>query len=163
VKYIPHVIVTFLLFCCFIDFAFGNPIPWDPWEYFWNLELIQYFSIIISQFCGLVVGTAILKSKHQDRWLKGALTMLIALMASYILGIVTWTLAYRAGILTYDYSNPITILVLLLPEVIGTILGAVIIHIIRKTHWKTALIAMVAAMVTSFLVNLLLGSITYLI
>lgn len=162
-KYSPHVTVASLFLCCFVGIAFGNPIPWDPWESFWNLEPVQYFSIIISQFCGLVVGTVILKSKHQSRWLEGAFTILVALTASYILGIATWTLAYRAGLLTYDSSNPITILILLLSEVIGTILGAVIIHIIQKTHWKTALITMIAAMVASFLINLLLGIITYLI
>jgi uncharacterized membrane protein YfcA len=93
---------------------------------------------------------------------RAALTMLVALAASYILGIVTWTLAYRIGILTYDYSNPPTILILLLSEVIGTILGTAIIHEIQKTRWKTAIAAMAAAMVTSFLVNLFLGIITYL-
>ena len=117
-KYLSHILGAFLLFCCIIEIALCNPIPWDPWESFWNLELIQYISIIVSQFCGLVVGAAILKAKHQVRWLKGAFTMLIAVTASYILAIVTWTLAYRAGLPTYDYSNPITILIFLLPEII---------------------------------------------
>jgi len=161
VKCLLQAIITFLLTCCFIGVVFGNPIPWDPVESFLHLDPIQYFSIIVSEFCGLVVGIAILVHLHQAQWQKATLTMLIALTASYTLAITLWILAFQTGILTPNYSNPQTTAILLLPEIIGTLLGTVIIQKLQKTNWKTAITTMTAAMLTSLLISILLAN-TYL-
>jgi len=87
--------------------------------------------------------------------------MLIALTASYTLAITLWILAFQTGILTPNYSNPQTTAILLLPEIIGTLLGTVIIQKLQKTNWKTAITTMTAAMLTSLLISILLAN-TYL-
>lgn len=155
--------IVFLSTCNLIGVAFANPIPWDPWNSFLNLGPMQYFLIITAEFCSLVVGTAILVYNDEIRCQKAAITMLIALITSYALGISVWTLGYRTGILVNNVANPSPLgtIVLLLPEFIGTIVGAIIIHATQKVKWKTALIAMTAAMLVSFLVGILLAYITF--
>jgi len=162
-KRLLFVAIVFLCVCNLIGVAFANPIPWDPWNSFLNLELIQYFSIITAEFCSLVVGTAILVYNNETRWQKAALPMLVALITSYAFGISVWTLGYRTGILVYNVANPSPLgtIILLLPEFIGTIVGAIIIHATQKVEWKTALIAMTAAMLVSFIVGILLAYITF--
>jgi uncharacterized protein (DUF2062 family) len=72
-----------------------------------------------------------------------------------------------AGVLVYNpinpffnySSHPLGILVLLLPEFIGTIIGAFLIHLNLKIEWKKALAAMAVAMLTSFIIGLLIVNI----
>ena len=155
-KHISLASLTFLFICSFIGVVFGNPIPWDPVESFLHLDPIQYLSIIVSEFCGLAVGTAILVHLHKAQWKKATLTILTALIISYALGIAIWTLAYQTGILTPN-PNTLNTIILSLPEFIGIAIGTVIIRKLQKTNWKTALTAMTAAMLTALLTNILLA------
>lgn len=156
-------VLAFLSICSFVNAVLANPIPWefDPWESLSNRNPAEYFSIITAEFCGLVVGTAILTYNRQTQWQKATITVLIALITSYIIGITVWTLGYRTGILIYNpmNSHPSSLIVLLLPEFIGAIIGTIIIRANQKVEWKIALITMTTAMLTSFLIGILLANI----
>jgi len=162
-KFLLLAALAFLSICSFVNAVLANPIPWDydPWDSLRNGNPAEYFSIITAEFCGLVVGTAILTYNRQTQWQKATVTVLIALITSYIIGITIWTLGYRTGILVYNPVNPhpSSLIILLLPEFIGTIIGSIIIRTGQKVEWKTALITMTAAMLTSFLVGILLVNI----
>lgn len=146
-------------FYAFVGIVFANPIPWNPLDSFFHLEPIQYFSIVTAEFCALVVGTAIISHNRQAPWQKAALTMLIALIVSYSLGLALWTTTFQSGILPFNISNPLSLTVLLLPEIIGISIGTVIIEKLQKTTWKIAVIAMAAAMTTSLVIGILLAAI----
>lgn len=145
------------------DVVFGNPIPWDPLESFFHLDPVQYLSIIIAEFCGVVVGTVILKRMHKARWQEAAIVMLIASAASYLLGILIWIAAFQISIQVYDFDYTSGLVILLIPEVVGTILGTVIIQRLLRTNWKTALVAMTAAMFTSLAVGAVLAALVALV
>jgi Na+-transporting NADH:ubiquinone oxidoreductase subunit NqrD len=153
------VVAMLLLICSSVDVAFANPVPWSPYNSFLNLEPLEYVSIIVAEFCGIVVGMRILIHSEGTRWRKAAVVMLIASLASYFLGIAVWTLSYRSGILDYRA----VMVVMLLPELFGTVVGSVVIHMIAKVGWKISTIAMAAAMFTSFLIGLLLSAKTLVI
>jgi len=149
-------LLVLLSVCSIVGIVFANPIPWDPWGYLWNLDTMQYFSITVAEFCGLVVGTFILIHNRRTRWQKAAVTMLMASISSFVLGIVIWTLGYRTGILVHNLMNPSPLgtLILSLPEVLGVVVGTIIIHVCEKVEWKMAIVAMTAAMLTSFLIGI---------
>ena len=149
-------LITLLCFFSFVSVAFANRIPWDPWRSFFNLEVVEYVSIFIAEFCGFVVGTVILVHYGQVQWKRASLTLFVAVLMSYVLGIVLWTLGYQIGIITYPLP-PLGIIMLWLPEFVGTAVGSIIIKRLQKTTWRIALITMIAAMVTSLLIGLLLG------
>lgn len=151
------VILAFLSFCALVGIAFGNPIPWSPLDSFLHLDPIQYFSIVTAEFCALVVGTAILTHTQQATWWKAALTMLVAITVSYLLGIVIWIASFQSGLLTLSFPNPTSLAFLLMPEIIGILLGIVIIGKLAKTTWTTALTTMTAAMTTSLTIGILLA------
>jgi len=160
------VVLAFLSICSLASAAFGNPIPWDlPWEG----KPIQYFGIVVAEFCGLLAGTAVLTHNRQTRWRKAAIIILVALITSYAIGIGIWALGYIAGILVFSPVNPLfnTSLyplgpvILLLPEFVGTIIGAIIIRANQKVEWKTALVTMTAVMLTSFLVSFFMSNIYF--
>ncbi len=145
----------------FVGAVFGNPVPLNPP---WVLGFAQIFLIVSAEFCGILAGVAILVRNPQTRWYKSTLTVAIALFISYGIGMVVWTLGYLTGILVYDPINmrsllfipqihPLGLVVLLLPEIIGVAVGTIVIQILQKTGWKTAFIAMTAAMLASFLLS----------
>jgi len=151
------VMLAFLSFCLLVGVVSSNPIPWNPLDSFLHLEPIQYFSIVTAEFCALVVGTAILTHKQQATWWKASLTMLVALTVSYLLGIVIWVASFQSGLLAFSFPNPTSLAFLLMPEIIGILLGILIIGKLGKTKWTTALIAMTAAMTTSLMIGLFLA------
>ena len=153
------VILAFLFFYSFVGIVFANPIPWDPMDSFLHLEPLQYFSIVVAEFCALVVGTAVLSYNHQTLRKKAALTMLIALTVSYLLGLAVWIIAFQSGIFLFNISNLVSLTVLLLPEIIGILIGTAIIKKLYETTWKISLITMATAMVTSLAIGILLAAI----
>lgn len=158
-KHLLLAALAFLSVLSFVGVAFADPIPWEPP---WEGKPMQYGLIIAAEFCGLLAGTAILSSNGQIRWQKVTVTMAIALIISYAIGITIWTLGYMAGVLIYNPANPffnasshpLGTVILLLPEFIGTIIGTIVIHLRLRVEWKTALITMVSAMIVSFLVGI---------
>lgn len=153
---------TVLLAFSFVDIVFANPIPFEPMG-----SPLQYASIVLAEVCGLFVGTAVIIQSGQTDWRRGASIMSVCLIVSYAIGIVIWSFGYMTGILVYNSinpffnysSHPLGIAVLLLPEFVGTIIGTVLIHLNLKIEWKKALAAMVVAMLTSFLIGLLIVNI----
>ncbi len=146
-----------LSFFALVGIAYCNPIPWNPLDSFLNLDPIQYFSIVTAEFCALVVGTAILTHRQQASWWKAALIMLVAIALSYMLGIIIWIASFHSGFFTLSFPNPTSLAFLLMPEIIGILLGIVIIGKLAKTTWTTALTAMTAAMTTSLTIGVLLA------
>jgi len=152
--------ITFLSIWRLVGVALANPIPSDP---FLSLGPLQYFQIVVAEFCALVVGTALLVYKNEARWQKAGATLATALIISYVLGILVWTLGYQMGVLGY-YAGDLGFLgltILVLPEFIGTVVGAVIIHAIQRVQWKTALIVMVVAMLTSVAIGFLFAYLNF--
>jgi hypothetical protein len=95
------IVAVLLLIGSSVSVALANPVPWNPYNSFLNLELLEYISIIVAEFCGIVVGMRILIQCGGTRWRKAAVVMLSASFASYFLGIAFWTLSSRSGILDY--------------------------------------------------------------
>ncbi len=163
-KYLLLATLAFLSILSFVCVVFADPIPWKPP---WEGKPIQYGIIIAAEFCGFLAGTALLSSNGQIRWQKATVTMAIALIISYAIGVTIWTLGYVAGILIYNpvnpffnaSSHPLGTIVLLLPEFIGTVIGTIIIHLRLRVKWKKALITMASAMIVSFLVGMAIVSI----
>jgi len=153
---------TLLLAFSFVDVAFANPIPLEPIG-----SPLQYVLIVFAEVCGLFVGTAVLIQSGQADWRRSASIMSVSLIVSYAIGIAIWSFGYIAGIFVYNSinplfnysSHPLSIVVLLLPEFVGTIIGTILIHLNLKIEWKKALGAMAAAMFTSFLIGLLIANI----
>jgi len=159
-KYGLFTVLAFVSVFSIVGVVFGNPIPWDPWNSLLNLDPLQYFYIIIAEFCSLIVGTSILVHNHQTQLYKAASTMLIALIVSFALGIAIWTLGYLVlGI--HNQTNPDLLgsIILLLPEFIGIVVGSVIIQKLLRASWKTAFITMTTAMLTSFLFSILMANV----
>jgi hypothetical protein len=162
-KYLLPAMTAFLLICMVVGVAFCNPIPWDS---LWEGKPIQYLSVIAAEICGLLAGVATLAQIPQTRWSKATIAVSIAQTVSYTIGLFIWTLGYLAGILIYNPINPffnvslhpLGLAVLLLPEFIGTALGTIIIKKLIGTSWRTALIAMIDAMLVSFLVGMLIAN-----
>lgn len=148
-------LIGFLWACGFVSVAFANPIPWDPLGSFFGLDPLQYFQIVVAEFCALVVGTAILVHWGEVRWQRAAALLGVALVVSYVLGIFVWTLGYRMGVFAYYPSDPgfEGLMVLLFPEFIGTIVGTVVIRVAQKMLWVRALIVMTGAMLTSLVLG----------
>lgn len=164
VKYPMLVIFSFLAFMSFVGVAFADPLPWDT---LWEGKPIQYLSIIAAELCGIFAGTIILIDKGQVQWHKATIIVSIASVISYAIGIVIWTIGHEAGIVIYNPINPffnamtypLGPIILLLPEFIGTFLGAIIIRLNQKVSWKLALLTMAVAMFISFLVGSAIASV----
>jgi hypothetical protein len=158
-RYLLLVVLAFLTIFSFAGVAFADPIPWEP-----PLEgkPIQSVLIVAAEFCGLLAGTAMLCNNGQIRWQKATMTMAIALIISYAIGITIWSLGYMSGFVIHNTvnpffnasSHPLGTVILLLPELFGTIVGTIIIRLKLGVEWKTALITMASAMIVSFLVGM---------
>jgi len=130
---------------------------------------MQYLTIITAEFCGLLVGTVVLVKNCQKQWRKAMITMLIALITSYAIGIAIWATGYLAGILVFSPVNPffnaalypLSPIILLLPEFVGTLIGAIIIRAHQKVEWKTSFATMTSAMLASFLVGFFIPNIYF--
>jgi len=141
-----------------VRLAFANPLPMDS---LWEGKPIQYLSIVFAEFCGLLAGVCVLSYRNEGRWFKGALVLLVALVVSYVIGVVIWSLARAAGILLSNPINPflsysthpLGSFVLIAPEFIGTGIGTALIHAKQKLSWRKSLLTMVVAMLTSLLVG----------
>lgn len=149
-------LIGLLWACGFVSVAFANPIPWDPLGSFFGLDPLQYFQIVVAEFCALVVGTAVLVHWGEVRWQRAAALLGVALVVSYVLGILVWTLGYRMGVFAYVPSDPgfFGLMVLLFPEFLGTIVGTVVIRVAQKMLWVRALIVMTSAMLTSLVLGI---------
>jgi len=163
-KFCLFAVVGFLFVFGLVDVVFANPLPMDS---LWEGEPIQYLSVVFSEFSGLLVGASVLSYKAESKWRRAAFNVLIAIVVSYAIGVVIWSWAHATGLLLYspfnpflNYSpHPLGWVVLMLPEFIGTAIGTVLIRVSEKSSWKTSFFTMAAAMVTSFLVGILLVSI----
>jgi len=103
IKYLLLAMLVFLSTLSLVNVAFANPIPWEPP---WEGNVVQYFSIIAAEFCGLIVGTAVLTYNRQTRWRKSMVIVLAALTVSYAIGITIWAVGYMAGIPIFSPVNP---------------------------------------------------------
>ena len=135
----------------------GNPLLWDPSISFLRLEPLQYFSIVTAEVCALVVGVAILTHAHRLAWRKSVLATLVALTASYLIGVLIWVAAFQSGVLRFTASSLAGLAVFVLPEIIGILIGSAIIERLLKTQRKVALTTMTAAVITSLTISVLLG------
>jgi len=149
-------LIGFLWACGFVSVAFANPIPWDPLGEVLGLDPLQYFQIVVAEFCALVVGTTMLVHWGGAKWQRAALLLSVVLVVSYVLGILVWTLGYRMGVFTYYPSDPsfLGLMVLVFPEFIGTAVGTVMIRVAQKMLWVRSLIVMTSAMLTSLVLGI---------
>jgi hypothetical protein len=177
-KYALTVILAFSIVCCLVAFGLSNPSPdpgWYPrWVPPWELDIGPITSIIISELCGLLLGTVVLVHHTQLRSKDATVAVFIALTVSYVIGLVIWTVGFLEGILIANpVSNPVNpfplfnptqhllgLTVLLLPEFLGTLLGAIIIRVRLRVGWRRALASMAIAMLTAFLVNIVIISLS---
>jgi len=163
-KFRLFVVVWFLFVFGFVGVVFANPLPMDS---LWEGKPIQYLSVVFAEFCGLLAGVSVLSYKVESKWRRAAFNVLIAIVVSYAIGVAVWSWAHAAGLLLYSPVNPflnyspypLGWVVLMLPEFVGTAIGTVLIRVSEKSSWKTSFFTMVAAMVTSFLVGMLLVNI----
>jgi hypothetical protein len=90
------------------------------------------------------------------RWQRAAVLLSVALVVSYVLGILVWTLGYRIGVFAFYPSDPsfLGLMILVFPEFIGTAVGTVTIRIAQKTQWVKALVVMTSAMLTSLVLGI---------
>jgi hypothetical protein len=127
---------------------------------------LYYLIIFAAEFLGFLAGIQVLSRLCRTRWQKGATTVMIALVTSYIIGITVWTSGQMAGIPVY---NPLVIstnlenkpqlpglIVTLLPEFLGTIIGGFIVRTKQDVKWATAILTMVALMLTSWILGSLM-------
>jgi len=157
IKYAFVVVLVFLFVCGLVSHVFANPIPINPPPI--SETPMEYFIIFTAEAFGLLVGVGMLTHNHQTRWQKAAMTMAVALIASYVGGITIWTSGYVAGVSLYNplvllpqgTPNLLGLIIVLLPEFVGTIIGGIIIHAKQRTYWKTAFGTMALAMLTSLL------------
>jgi hypothetical protein len=150
-------LIGFTLFLGFVNAASANPIPWDPLGSFFGLDPLQYFQIVVAEFCALVVGTALLVRWREMKWQRAAALLGVALLVSYFLGILVWTVGYRTGALAFNPSDPsfLGLMTLLFPEFIGTVVGTVMFRVVQKMVWIRALVVMSAAMLTSLMLGIM--------
>jgi hypothetical protein len=94
-------VTVLLLTCSCVSIVFANPGPVDPWD-FLRLRSLEYMAIGIAEFCGVVAGTFALTHNTRTRWLKAAVVVLLASLASYFLGVALWTWSYNSGILFHE-------------------------------------------------------------
>ena len=147
-----------------VGVVFANPLPMDS---LWEGKPIQYLSVVFAEFCGLLAGVSVLSYKVESKWRRAAFNVLVAIVVSYAIGVAVWSWAHAAGLLLYNPINPflnyspypLGWVVLLLPEFVGTAIGTVLIRVSEKAGWKTSFFTMAAAMVTSFLVGMLLANV----
>jgi hypothetical protein len=149
-------LIGLLWACGFVSVVFANPIPWDPLGEVLGLDPVQYFQIVVAEFCALVVGTAMLVHWGGVRWQRAAGLLSVVLVVSYVLGILVWTFGYRTGVFAFYPSDPgfLGLMVLLFPEFIGALVGTVMIRVAQKTQWTRALIVMTSAMLTSLVLGI---------
>jgi hypothetical protein len=149
-------LVGFLWAWGFVSVVFANPIPWDPLGEVLGLNPLQYFQIVVAEFCALVVGAAILVHWGGVRWQRAVVLLSVVLVVSYVLGILVWTLGYRMGVFVFYPSDPSFsgLMVLVFPEFVGTAVGTVMIRIAQKTQWVRAFMAMISAMLTSLMLSI---------
>lgn len=167
-KYLLLTALMFFTACSLVAIGFSNPMPTRP---HWELRIGPYVSIIIAELCALFWGTLVLAHNTQLRRWDAAKAVFIALAVSYVLGVMIWTAGFLEGILVanprYFYpANPFLLVnpslpllglaILLLPEFLGTAIGATIIRIRLKVRWKRALASMAFAMLISIVVNMLI-------
>lgn len=163
-KQLLPTLLAFMSLCTLMEVVFGDPLPVSS---LWEGKPIQYLSVTTAQLCGLLVGIIMLKRNSETKWQKATIAVSIALIMSYAIGIVIWTLGYLSGILIHNPVNPffnasthpLGPVILLLPEFIGTGIGTIIIRRLLSIRWKTAFASMAAAMLTSFLVGMLIVNI----
>lgn len=110
-------------------------------------------AIAIAEFCGVVAGTFALTHSAKIRWLEAAVVVLLASLASYFLGVALWTWSYNSGILFHEGLRTLSVIAFFLPELIGTVIGSIIIHTLARVEWRASIIAMATAMVVSFTVG----------
>lgn len=167
IRYLLFAAFTFLCLCSFVGRVFANPIPINPEPI--PGTPIEYVIIFAAELFGLIVGVGVLTHNRQTRWQKAAVTMTVALVTSYVVGITIWASGYLAGVSLYNplvlpsngSPNLLGLIIILLPEFIGTIIGGIIIRAKQKVDWKTALGTMALAMLTSLLAGSLLITIYF--
>lgn len=161
VRCLVFVVFVFLFVCVSVSSVLADmrpgprPAPSSP---------LYYLIIFSGEFFGFLAGVSILSRACRTRWQKVAITMAVALIASYIIGITVWTSGSLAGIPVY---NPLVVspenqpqlqglLVTLTPELVGTAVGGVIIRTKQSVNWATALGTMAVAMLTSWVLGSLM-------
>lgn len=151
----------FLLQFYLITVVVANPVPWNPWDSFLNLDIEQYLLIIISILCGTLVGTIFLIRRQAARPLKALVVVLTAAVISYVVGVVILTLCIIIGFtgINIGRPNPLGIIILFLTELLGTILGTLIIWKLLSISLKSSFLAMAATTLTSFLVSIIIATI----
>lgn len=145
--------------------AFANPVPINPEPI--PGTPIEYAIIFVAELFGLIVGVGVLTHNRQTKWQKAVVTMTIALVTSYVSGIAIWVAGYAADVSLYNplvlppngSPNLLGLIIILLPEFVGTSIGGIIIHAKQRMGWRTALGTMGLAMLTSLLAGSLLVTI----
>jgi len=146
-------ICVYITFLSSIPQARANPLPsFDP-----KVVMPNPFVFFIAEFSGLIVGTSILVLGAGEEWEKTIKIVILAMGVSYVLAYFIWDTIFKSGF-NLDSSSSVLqqVLVILIPEILGTVIGAVLIRKGLEVNWKWASFSMSALMLASLLIGQIL-------
>jgi hypothetical protein len=108
-------------------------------------------AFIVAEIFGFIVGTSILYFATREDGQKVILAVILAMTASYAAASILWQTVSSSGLLSGSYPSVLQdVVFILIPEILGTALGTVLIRKILDTRWALAFLAMGTLMVTSY-------------
>lgn len=120
------------------------------------------FVFIVAEICGLVAGVSVLILGAKEDGGTAARIIIFTIIISYLPAYLIWQAISTSRVLSSS-SNLVlhAVVITLIPEVLGTVLGTIFIRRTLEVRWKWALLSMGALMLSSFLVGQLLYTYTY--
>jgi len=143
-------ILIYFLIVAFPHQARANPVPRpDP-----HPESLEPLVFIVSEACGFIIGVSILifGAKEEDGR-RVARTIMLVIIISYVPAYIIWQTIYNSGILPRSSFLFRTVVFILTPEILGTVLGTVFLKKVLAVKWTWAFLTMGALMLSSFLVG----------
>lgn len=141
---LSHLLLGLVICLCLTGSLFrevkANPVP-SPVTETWNLIL----AFVVSETLGFIVGTSILifaagKDREKAIW-----AVIEAMVVSYVIALILWGALFNSSALP-----GLTLISILVPEALGTVLGTIIIKKVLGTRWTWAFFTMGVLMLTSY-------------
>lgn len=130
----------------------ANPAPvFEP-----KVVMPDPFVFFVAEICGLIVGASILIFGAEQTVERVVKTLILTMGLSYLLAYVIWSMIFDSGIIFNSSMVSQEILIVLIPEVLGTAIGTLLIKKALEVRWTWALFSMSALMITSLFVAQLL-------
>jgi len=142
------IISLFFAICLTITQVRANPAPvFKP-----KVVMPNPFVFVIAEISGLIVGSIILIFGAGQTSQRVVETLILAMGVSYLLAYIIWSVIFASNIVFDSSTIPQEILVVLIPEILGTAIGTLLIKKILQVRWMWALISMTALMITSLFI-----------